>query len=169
MEEKDFEKFKDSYNKGELLISVDLSKARQVLMQMGYKPVIYFYFVMLALLLLCCVFSFFTFKWFGILYSIAYITIWVSSLGSFSLPQSNKVGKNIIITGIIFLIISLLFSDITLTFLVIISFIELYLAYYFYRFSAKRFIEDFILKDVKYFNMFINDVFFVKQNNIDQN
>lgn len=169
MEEKDFEKFKDSYSKGEFFISVDLSKARQVLMQMDYKPVTYFYFAMLALLLMCCIFSFFTFGWFGILYSVAYITIWVSSLGSFSLPQSNKVGNNIIITGIILVIISFLFSDFTLTVLVAISFIELYLAYYFYRFSARRFIEDFILKDIKYFDIFINDVFFVKQNNIDQN
>ena len=165
MEEKYFEKIKEAYNNGEFIISVDLTKARQVLMQMSYKPVIYFYFSMLILLLLCCVLSFFAFGWFGILYSIAYITIWISSLGSFSLPQSNnKVGNNIIITGIIFVIISLLFSDFTLTFLIIISFIELYLAYYFYRFSAKRFIEDFILKDVKYFNMFINDVFFIKEN-----
>lgn len=164
MKEKEYELLKNAYKQGEIFISVDLTKSRQIMMQIRHKPVLVFYYIMLVLLLTSCVLSFFIFGWFGILYSITYLMVWTSFLGSCSLPQSSKYGNNIIIIGIFFTIISFLFSNFYITFLVILSFIELYLAYYFYRFSAKELLSKFILKDVKYFNEWINNVFFIKIN-----
>lgn len=162
--EKIYNDVKNNYNAGIFNISVDLAKARRVLMQINYKPVMYFYYALYLLVLICCITSFFVLGWFGILYSIAYWLIWFSSLGSCSLPYSSGYKKSIIFTGIIFLIITAMFSDVSMVFLVLISFIGLYLPCYFYRFSAKCLIDNFILKDIKYFLMWINDVFFIKQN-----
>lgn len=160
--EKMYNEVKQNYNAGTFTFSVDLAKARQVLMQINYKPIMYFYYAMYIFVFICCIASFFVLGWFGILYSIIYWLIWFSSLGSCSLPNSSGYGKSIIFTGIIFLIIAALFFDINMVFLVIISFIGLYLPYYFYRFSAKCLIDNFILKDVNYFLMWINDVFYIK-------
>lgn len=163
MEEKKYDLLKEAYNKGEIFISVDLAKARQVLTQIEYKPVVFFQILMYILLLICCISSFFSMGWFGLLYSVIYLTIWFSFLGTCSLPQSRKYGSNIVIIGIIFAIISIMFFNFDMTFLVIISFIELYLAYYLYRFSARELIDNFVFKD-RYFNAWINDVFVIKIN-----
>ena len=101
MEEKEFEDLRNNYKNGTTNISVDMAKARQVLMQMGYKPLNNFYYIILLLLLVCCVSSFITLGWFGILYTVVYLTIWFSALGSFALPQSSQYGNYIIAIGVI--------------------------------------------------------------------
>lgn len=161
MEEKEFEDLRNNYKNGTTIISVDMAKARQVLMQMGYKPLNNFYYLILLLLLVCCISSFITLGWFGILYTVVYLTIWFSALGSFALPQSSQYGNYIIAVGIIATIATLIF-DTSMTFLTVMSFIVLYLSFYLYRFAAKKLINDFILKDVRYFNAWINNIFFIR-------
>lgn len=158
----EYNKFKEQLSEGKINIFIDFAKARQELFNIYYKPVMYFYFTMLLLLLICCISGFFALGWLGILYMIIYLTIWFSFFGTCSMPQSNNYGNNIMIIGTIITIISIWIFNFATTFLIAISFIELYLAFYFYRFCAKEIIDNFILKDIKYYELWINDVFFVK-------
>lgn len=158
----EYKDFLKKLNEGKINILVDFAKARQELFNIHYKPVVYFYFTMLLLLLICCISSFFALGWFGILYIIIYLTIWFSFFGVCSMPQSNNYGNNIIILGTIAVILSTWIFNFITTFLIAISFIELYLTFYFYRYCANELINNFILKDINYYDLWINTVFFVK-------
>ena len=46
MKEKEYELLKNAYKQGEIFISVDLTKSRQIMMQIRHKPVLVFYYIM---------------------------------------------------------------------------------------------------------------------------
>ena len=86
MNEKEYETFKKDYKEGKIKLSVDLAKARQILlMDIKFIPAILLHFLIYIIVFACCICSFFVFKWFGILYSILFIILLFSYMGIFSI------------------------------------------------------------------------------------
>ena len=163
MSQEDYKLFIKNYEEGKNVISMNLAKAREILlMQVNYIPAIFFHFIIYGLTLLCCIYSFFVLKWFGLLYSIVFVALWFSYMGICSLSKEESKGNTIVIVGIVITILFLLLFDFNISLLIVLSFLDLYLTYYLYQFSAKVLINNFILKDINCFNLWYNDLFSIK-------
>ena len=163
MDQEDYKLFVKNYEEGKVVISMNLAKARVILlMQVNYIPAIFFHFAIYGLVLLCCVYSFVVLKWFGLLYSIVFVALWFSYMGICSLSKEASKGDTVAMVGIIATILFLLLFDFDISLLIGLSFLDLYLTYYLYQFSAKILINNFTLKNVNYFNLWYNDLFFTK-------
>lgn len=165
MSQEDYKIFIKNYEEGNVVISIDLAKARQTLLiEIGYIPAIFFHIIIYGLVLLCCVYSFVVLKWFGLLYSIVFVALWFSYMGICSISKEASKGDTVAIVGIITTILFLLLFDFDISLLIGLSFLDLYLTYYLYQFSAKILINNFILKDINYFKFWYNNLFFIKNN-----
>ena len=161
MNREEYKLIREKYLNGDVIFSINLDKARKVLFDMQYKPILFFYFAILILMLSCCIYSFFALKWFGILYSAIFPLIWFSFMGTCSLPKQQVQTDNIIWVWILSVLISYMLFSFNVTVLVFLSFLTLFLTYYIYQFAGKTIITNFILADIKWFNILLNDVFFV--------
>ena len=162
MEKMQYESFKKDYENKKITLSINLSKAREILlMEINYKPIIFFHIFIYILLLGCCIYSFFIFKWFGILYSIIFIALWFLYMGACSVSKKTSKGITTICIGIIFTLLTGIIFDFYIALLIGLTFLELYLTNCLYQFSAKILIDKFVLKDEKYFSRWYNEVFFI--------
>ena len=163
MENMQYDSFKREYENKKIILSINLSKAREILlMEIKYKPIIYFHILIYMLLLGCSIYSFFIFKWFGILYSISFILLWFFYVGACSISKKPQKGIITICLGIIFTLLASIIWNFWIALLIGLSFLELYLTNLLYQFSAKILINKFILKNEKYFKRWHNDVFFIQ-------
>ena len=162
MNEKEYETFKKDYKEGKIKLSVDLAKARQILlMDIKFIPAILLHFLIYIIVFACCIYSFFVFKWFGILYSILFIILLFSYMGICSVSKKKSLSIYVILTGIVITIICVFVFNFKIALLIGLSFLALFLTYYLYHFSAKILLHYFILEDLIYFNKWNNDVFFI--------
>ena len=162
MNEKEYEILKKDYKEGKVKLSIDLAKARQILlMEVKYIPAIFLHFLIYAIVFACCIYSFFVLKWFGILYSIVFIILWFSYMGLCSTSKEKSKAIYVLLAGIAITIICLFLLGVEIALLIGLSFLGLYITYYLYQFSAKILLHYFILEDLNYFNRWNNDVFFI--------
>ena len=160
MNEKEYETFKKDYKEGKVKLSVNLAKARQILlMEIKFIPAILLHFFIYIIVFACCIYSFFVFKWFGILYSILFIILWFSYMGMCSVSKEKSKAIYVVWAGIVLIIACIFVFDFHIALLIGLSFLALFLTYYLYHFSTKILLNYFILEDLNYFNKWNNDVF----------